>query len=269
MASPRPNRSGCPWRRSSSWPSGWDETTGWPPRCGRRSGTRPGCSRPSWTSPSGSPRPRWTDGRGTSTTGASATRSASSCSTSAPTRGARSRPGVDGGRSSCGGRVRAAGLPRAPRQGGIGCRLPPRAAAGQAGRDRRSEFREEGRQLGARGPSGDGTLSARRRGRARRDASRLPTTHRRAGWARMPSAVSPRRRRGAGSRSGRAAVERRPEETVKARRRRRPFAPAPGRSGAGPRATWDPRSAPSSRSIVRSQLFGGCKAFRQHALHRY
>ena len=115
------------------WDTGWYEA-----RCWRRSSTIRRSSR----------RRRWTAGAATSTTGASATRRASPSSIARRTPGPRSPSGRPARRVRQAGGLRAPGLPRLARQTGWRRAVPRGAAPHRAARDRRTQLREEGCELG-------------------------------------------------------------------------------------------------------------------------
>ena len=114
-----------------------------------RHGTRRGCWRRSWTSPNASRRRRWTAGAATSTTGVSATPSASSCSTGRRTPGARRPRGrrVATSSKSARGFVLMACLALHDREGADDAFLPVSAADRACG-DGRTQLRQEGGRTG-------------------------------------------------------------------------------------------------------------------------
>ena len=85
-ASPRPGRSACRWPTCRFWPSVSAAITNWPLRSGRPAATRLECWPRSSRNRRWSRQRRWIAGVATSTTGASATPSASACSIARRTR---------------------------------------------------------------------------------------------------------------------------------------------------------------------------------------
>ena len=131
-------------------PAAWAATMRWPGPSGTAAGTRRARWSPSSPIRRRRPPPRWTAGAATSTTGRSATRCASTCSTRRRMPGRKvGRVGAPAARVREARRVRAAGGAGAARQGGAGQPVPHQLRAHRAGGHRRAELREEGRQLGA------------------------------------------------------------------------------------------------------------------------
>ena len=172
---------------------------------GHRAGTRRASSPPTWTTRPRSPRRRWIAGPGTSTTGASATRSASRCSTGHPHAWKKVEPWSQRREEFVKRAAFAlvASLALHDKKAGDGA-VPPDAPAHRARCVRRPQLRQERGELGASRRGAEESRAERGRGRGRAAAGGIARGGGPVGGKGRDARSSPARRCGASSPSSAA-----------------------------------------------------------------